>query len=181
MVTIQKADGSTEVKEVQDAISEFDNNSMSNRQRASILNLKINTEADINENYRKLSKPMMLTNFFVNHPCLWLLMATLSLGIISGLVFHLDYFAVSPISNRDFLIWDDPKTINYDKSNLARSTLVSGGSGSGQLMPLQSSIEIEWTMFLIYSMNPNISNNTNAWSREMILALREMEAPVRFS
>ena len=48
-------------------------------------------------------------------------------------------------------------------------------------MPLQSSIEIEWTMFLIYSKNPNIASSTNAWTREMILALREMEEPVRFS
>ena len=36
-------------------------------------------------------------------------------------------------------------------------------------------------MFLIYSKNPNFASNTNAWSREMILALREMEEPVRFS
>ena len=48
-------------------------------------------------------------------------------------------------------------------------------------MPIQSSIEIEWTMFLIYSKNPDLDGNTNAWSREMIQALREMEAPVRFS
>ena len=133
------------------------------------------------DNFRKLSKPMVLTNFFVNHPCLWLLMSTLALAIISGIVFYFDYFAVSPISNRDFLIWDDPKTINYDKSNLARSTLVAGASGSGQLMPLQSSIEIEWTMFLIYSKQPDQTRGTNAWSREMIQAIREMEEPIRFS
>ena len=133
MVTIQKADGSTEVKEVQDAF-DFDSNEISSKHRRSLMqlkSLKINTKDEIQDNFRKLSKPMILTNFFVNHPCLWLLMSTIVLGIISGIVFYFDYFAVSPISNRDFLIWDDPKTINYDKSNLARSTLVAGASGSG--------------------------------------------------
>ena len=36
-------------------------------------------------------------------------------------------------------------------------------------------------MFLIYSKNPGKNKGTNAWSREMILAIREMEEPVRFS
>ena len=142
------------------------------------------------DNFAKMSEPTALTNFFVNRPFAWLLIALLVLGTMSGVVFYLDWFAVAAVTSRDYLIWDDPKTINYDKSTLARSVLVSGGAGGSAESPLQTAVEIEWTMFLIYS-GQDVGESEDdtiaaegpprgsTWSRETLLAIRDMEAPVR--
>ena len=136
-MTIQKLDGTIEEKEITDYIdTPVRKGSKARSRRHSLEDLNKNTTDAIEENYRKLSKPIILTNFFVNHPFAWLFIVLLALGTLSGLVFYLGWFAVNPVNSRDFLIWDDPKTINYDKSTLARSMLVSGGTGANQMMPL---------------------------------------------
>ena len=146
-MTIQRRDGTSATKEITDFKDSPLNNPM---KQISLKGLRRSTKRRMEDNYRKLSKPILLTNFFVNHPFLWLLIVFIILGSITGVVFYRNWFAVSPVNSRDFLIWDDPKTINFDKSTLARSMLVSGGTGGNSETPLQSSVEIEWTMFLIY-------------------------------
>ena len=59
---------------------------------------------------------MLLTNFFVNKPRTTLSIVLVILIIISGIDVALDYFATSVETNRDFLIWDDVRTIQYDKT-----------------------------------------------------------------
>ena len=65
----------------------------------------------IEQSYYKLSKPMLLTNFFVNKPRTTLSIALGILVIISVIDVALNYFAVSVETNRDFLIWDDIRSI----------------------------------------------------------------------
>ena len=90
----------------------------------------------VEENYYNLSEPIMLTNFFVNRPLLCLTIITLSLGVITGLCIIMDWFVDSQSTNRDYLIWDNEKTINYDKSALATSMLISGINDSDAELPL---------------------------------------------
>ena len=104
------------------------------------------------------------------------------------------WFVDSQTTNRDYLIWDDPKTINYDKSTLAQAALVAGVSDDkAAKLPLQTSIDRDWVMFLIYSEQeaPDVATTStpsgqgavkgNMWTREGILAIRDLEAPIRSS
>ena len=76
---------------------------------------------------RRLSQPTCLTNFFVNRPYLWLYIVFLVLGSLSFVVFYLNWFKVNEVNAREYLVWDDVKTENFDKSTLARSMLIAGG------------------------------------------------------
>ena len=68
----------------------------------------------------------MLTNLFVDNPLLCLTIIVVSLAAITGLTVWMGWFVDSQTTSRDYLVWDDPKTINYDKSTLAQSMLLSG-------------------------------------------------------
>ena len=83
-----------------------------------------------------MSKPTILTNIFVNYSVKWLLVTAVILAVITGLCLVMGWFIDSQPTNRDYLIWDDPKTINYDKYTLAKSKLISGGNDSGEELPL---------------------------------------------
>ena len=99
-----------------------------------------------------MSKPTLLTNFFVNRNLLWLFICSVVISIIVGVCVGLGWFKDSQATNRDYLVWDDPKTINYDKTALAKTLLVAGqGDDTDEEMALQVQIEPEWVMFLIYS------------------------------
>ena len=73
---------------------------------------KMNTSTTkvIEENYRRLSQPTGLTNFFVNHPYIWLYIAFLIFGSLSFVVFYLNWFKVNEVNAREYLVWDDIKT-----------------------------------------------------------------------
>ena len=71
-------------------------------------------EKDFNhteESFYQLSKPMWLTNQFVNRPGQVLGLVGIILGIIIAIDLALNYFATTVETNRDFLIWDDIRTI----------------------------------------------------------------------
>ena len=149
---------------------------------------------DIEQNYYNLSNPLPLTNFFVNRPGLWLVIAFLVLGAISYFVVALGWFKAAPPNNRDYLVWDDPKTIDYDKSTAARALLVAGVGAGGDELPLQSSVDLDWAMYLIYSEQEGLRSNdttstssgtnvykNNTWSRDVLIAMRDFEAPIRSS
>jgi hypothetical protein len=135
-----------------------------------------------------------MTNLFVDRPVVWLVLVSLQIALITGITIVFDWFKSSPTSNRDYLIWDDPKTINYDKTTLAQSRLSSGvGSKGDSSIPLQVSIDRDWVMFLIYSeqvVNEIATTSTlsgedayegNMWTRSSLIAIRDLEAPVRGS
>jgi hypothetical protein len=77
----------------------------------------VGNESD--EHYLKISEPMLLTNYFVDKPKQWLGICLLIIVITIGIDLSLDYFKESKTTNRDYLIWDDITTIQYDKTNLA--------------------------------------------------------------
>ena len=114
------------------------------------------------ESFYQLSKPMWLTNQFVNRPGQVLGLVGIILGIIIAIDLALNYFATTVETNRDFLIWDDIRTIQFDKTMTAQSMLISGGGSSGGEAPLQSAIDPEWTMFLIYTNKENPISTTTS-------------------
>ena len=65
----------------------------------------------IEESYYVLSKPMVLTNFFVNKPGTTLGIVGVFLLVVIAIDLAFNYFATSVETNRDFLIWDHTTTI----------------------------------------------------------------------
>ena len=63
------------------------------------------------ESFYQLSKPMWLTNQFVNRPGTVLGIVGIILGAIIAFDIAMNYFATTVETNRDFLIWDDIRTI----------------------------------------------------------------------
>ena len=63
------------------------------------------------ESLYQLSKPMWLTNQFVNRPGTVLGIVGAILGVIIAICIALNYFATTVETNRDFLIWDHETTI----------------------------------------------------------------------
>ena len=71
--------------------------------------------------------------------------------------------------------------------------LISGGGGGGETAPLQSVIDPDWIMFLIYkeqevgdidsTSTPSGSEvySGNMWTRNGLIAIRDLEAPIRGS
>ena len=146
------------------------------------------------ESFYQLSKPMWLTNQFVNRPGTVLGIVGVILGAIIAFDIAMNYFATTVETNRDFLIWDDIRTIQFDKTMTAQSMLISGGGGAGGAKaPLQSAIDPEWTMFLIYTeKEAELSSTTstpsgpgtytgNMWTKQALMAMRDLEAPIRGS
>jgi len=69
--------------------------------------------------------------------------------IVLGIVAYFEIYAFAVFTPRDYLVWEDPKTWDYDKSNLVFMQLNAGGEQ--KKVPLQSQVELTWTSFLVYN------------------------------
>ena len=189
VVRVPRPDGTTVRKQMEGS---KDESAEGNNARITAFADNSKDEDAMDQNYYDLSTPSPLTNFFVDRPCICLITAFLFLGIITFFVIHLAWFTTTPPNDRDYLVWDDPKTIDYDKSTAARALLVGGVRSSGSELPLQSSAVLDWAMFLIYSEReaPHLAMSTsstvnafetNTWSRDVLIAMRDFEALIRGS
>ena len=70
----------------------------------------------IDESFYVLSKPMVLTNFFVNKPGTAIGIIGTFILICVGICVAFGYFNPDAETNRDYLIWDDIRTVQYDKT-----------------------------------------------------------------
>lgn len=77
-------------------------------------------------------EPMMLTNYFVDRPCTIILGCMFVLIMISLISFLLGYFEMDNPSDREFLIWDDKRTISWDMQTVAKEYLKAAEEGEGQ-------------------------------------------------
>ena len=131
VVRVHRRDGTTQRKELVDF---KDDGSSGDNARITAFAHNVKKLNAIEENYYNLSNPIPLTNFFVDRPGLWLAIALLVISALSCVVFHFDWFKAAPPHERDYLVWDDPKTIDYDKSTAAKALLAAGvGGGEDKL------------------------------------------------
>lgn len=84
----------------------------------------------------KLSQPLALTNFIIRWPKITLSLSYLILIAIAVFVLMTGANTPNKISQRDYLVWDDPKTWRFDKESLIEERLVTGSSD--QAVPLQT-------------------------------------------
>ena len=69
---------------------------------------------------------MPLTNMFVKKPCMTLNASIFFLLIVLGIVVYFEIYAFAVFTPRDYLVWEDPKTWNYDKEYLVFKQLNAG-------------------------------------------------------
>ena len=112
-----------------------------------------------------MSNPIPLTNFFVNRPYNCLAVAIIILGLITSFVAYMQWFEHTQQNRRDYLIWDDPKTLDYDKSIAATALLVAGVGNDTAQIELQSRVDLDWGMFLLYTEKNITANETVSWQK----------------
>ena len=71
----------------------------------------------------EMATPLPLTDVFVNRPCTVIMLGLLLLFVITGFVVQQEWFTASEQTERDYLIWSDPATIDRDKVRRAEDTL----------------------------------------------------------
>lgn len=117
---------------------------------------------------------MALTNLQIRRPYCVLITAYTILILLGAYIAAFKVYEFNPINMRDYLVWHDPKTWDYDKSLLIKEYLVAG-TGEDE-SPLQTQIETYWTTFFIYNKRPNLDN---VWTVEGLTAIRDLEADVQ--
>ena len=70
---------------------------------------------------------MAITNLMVDKPCTVMIVTFIILFIFSGIAQAAGFFELKEQNNRDFLIWDDTRTIAWDKQVIAEDLLTIGG------------------------------------------------------
>ena len=69
------------------------------------------------------SQTLPITDFFVDSSAICLSIVIALVVFCAGLTMFMGWDEPTPRTDRDFLIWDDPMTVNYDKTVAARQIL----------------------------------------------------------
>lgn len=78
------------------------------------------------------STPLALTDLFIRRPCLCIISQMIFLFMLFGIANQLDYFALDPPNNREYVIWDNDRAIEWDKLTVAEEWLLANQGGDGQ-------------------------------------------------
>ena len=69
------------------------------------------------------SKPMYITNLYIDHPLKIIIASFIALGISSVIALYYGYFTMSPVTLRDYMILSDQRVIAWDKLEVAEEFL----------------------------------------------------------
>lgn len=58
---------------------------------------------------------MKITNHFVDRPCTIIAIGIFILIILTIIAMACKFFDMDPPGDREYLVWDDPRTISWDK------------------------------------------------------------------
>lgn len=72
---------------------------------------------------------MFITNMCVDRPGVVCCLSFIILFIMTGAAFYLQYFDLNSPNYRDFLIWENQRTIDWDMQEAAKSQLLQSDSG----------------------------------------------------
>jgi hypothetical protein len=73
----------------------------------------------------KLAKPLFITDMFVDKPWSVLLYSLAALLCMTAVVAYFEMYVLHQFTVRDYLVWTDPKTWDFDKSNLVKQELMA--------------------------------------------------------
>lgn len=122
----------------------------------------------------KMSEPNRLTRFMVDRACCFLLSAVFLLLLMAIAVALLGMLNPSDPNTRDYLVWGDKYVTNFDKTQLALTELSL--TSTNDKVALQSQAVGNWAIILIYKAT---SGNSNLWSKESLIAMREFETEIK--
>lgn len=120
-----------------------------------------------------MSRPFWLSEFIVDYPFHITCFSTI---FLSGLLFLTVYFGLFKQSDqnlRDYLVWNDPITFDYDKkvvSETAINRMMS--SKDGHIDERGVNIN-DWNSILLYQ-----SNDTNLWTAEKLREIQKIEQSI---
>lgn len=98
----------------------------------------------------KDSQPMWLTDQYIIRPCVSILLGFLLLIIFTFIAVKLDYFALNPASQREYLIWDDPRAKAWDKKLVAEEYILTSAGSEGSQKPLRMTSVPQWNPMILY-------------------------------
>jgi hypothetical protein len=84
------------------------------------------------------SQNLWLTDLFIDRPGMVLLVGFFCLFVMAGIAGALDFFAMSPNANRDFLIWSNEVVVKWDMQNLGREYIEKYDGGSQKAIRTQT-------------------------------------------
>ena len=113
------------------------------------------------------SEPMRITNLMVDKPCTVIVISMIVLIVISGIAQAAGYFELDPQNNRDFLIWDDKRTIAWDKQVIAEELLTVGGDAE---KPTQLQTFLDWNPMLLFE----AKNGDDLLKKEYLLQIESL-------
>ena len=112
--------------------------------------------------------PMKITDKMIEMPCAFICGCYLLLFIVTFIAGGAGYFDLAPADNREYLVWDDLKTISWDKQVLAEEFLSAGGNDE---KPLQLTTKAEWNPIIMFES----TDGESLLSKEKLLKLKEIE------
>ena len=124
----------------------------------------------------KLGEPMCLTNLFVKRPCCVILTGFALMFVLSVVCFYFDFQVITPLHDRDYLVWGDKYTNNYDKSVLAKRELQVFGDTE---YPLQSQVQQDWSVVFVYQSTNDINTGSSIWSKDVLISIRDFENDIK--
>lgn len=117
---------------------------------------------------------MQLTVLFVERPFCVLIWQFIVLIILAGVVVGTKMYEFNKVHVRDYLVWNDPRTWDYDKTILIQKHII-GGNSFGPT-PLQTQISTQWTTFFLYNAR---ENEKSIWNKQDLIAIRDLENQVK--
>ena len=96
--------------------------------------------------------------------------------LMSIFVYAMGWLLPDTPNDREFMVWGDPYVNNMDKSLLVKEELLN--DFTGDQVPLQSQLIVDWTALLIYS-SPDEEEVTDLWTKEALISIREFEKLVK--
>jgi len=116
---------------------------------------------------------MKITDQMADKPCAFICGCYFLLLIVSMIAGSAGWFDIAPQNNREFLVWDDPKTISWDKQVLAEEFLSAGGNDE---KPLQLTSKPEWNpIFLLQS----TEDGESLLLKKNLLKIKNMEDMIK--
>jgi len=78
------------------------------------------------------SEPNRMTNMFVDHPCKTICCGYLLLFLLCFIAIKFNFFDINTDQGREWFVWDDPITRDFEKYTLA-DTYIDENSGKSRL------------------------------------------------
>ena len=116
----------------------------------------------------------MLSNLIVDYSGTLVISTTLFLSILLFMTFYFKLYTQSDQNLRDYLVWDSPLTLDFDKNVAAAQEINRLQFGHSEKDNIhERSIEMNtWNAMILYH---SLKKEENIWTPHFLGAIKEME------